>query len=355
MIYGYLAKKGYTFRDVVEEEELETYLASIPEVQRQGVKAMLDFLRIHNREGIVKFVKQHFTTKPTKNIVINAIIKYMESDEYQASVIQFEKYIQVKNFYPIGEIERMCRLQEYITTDLVLNERFFKIIKVRCEEELWLRLGIALFRDSELEMDDNFINTALNALANKAFVRIKPVYKESTITYRYSRLDNTGVHLSSKILEDKINVIEDLSFTQKQFIKAVLIFSKSDNRDSANKLVSQYRNKESSMNMIYDACRNYMFSHNFNYAYEEFKQVYENGLNDRYEEVNKALLDAGVKTRNNLNVFNVIANPNRRIPSIPSIFKEVMLIHWSDAEYTMSNVNFLQSLFDVWQSALIGE
>lgn len=161
-MYASITKKGYTFTNPEFDEEMEAYLKSIPFVQRQGVKGMLDFFRLHTKDGVTKFVKDNFSMKPTKNVVINAIHKYMATPEYQKDLQAFRLYIKSKNFYPPQEYKSLKRLQEHVTTGLKVNEKFFKRRRITSEEELELVVSLALFKRDDLELKDNFINTALN-------------------------------------------------------------------------------------------------------------------------------------------------------------------------------------------------
>lgn len=163
-MYGSLTIKGYTFTDKHFDAEMESYLHKIPNEQRQGVKSMLDFFRLHSKESVVAFARKYFRPRQDKNMIISAIMNYMETDEYKKDIADYHRYIKSKNFHPATSYERMRQYQYYITPPLVLNEELFKKYKIRCEEDLEVLTGLKLFNNHNIKVRSNFIDTAINEI-----------------------------------------------------------------------------------------------------------------------------------------------------------------------------------------------
>lgn len=164
---GDLTVNGYKFIGQKKDSEIEVLLTKIPFLQRQGVKIVLDFMKLQSPKSIKAYVKTHFSLKPTKNIILNIVLNYLSSDRYKEDLKTFDLYIQSKNFHPPTSYKRMMRYQHYIDGDsIILTDRYFKQRKIRCEEELILQIGLKLLDidESKITQDSNFISTAFKVL-----------------------------------------------------------------------------------------------------------------------------------------------------------------------------------------------
>lgn len=166
-MYGSLTKKGYTFTDRKLDAEMEAYLCKIPNEQRQGVKGMLDFFKLHSKDSVVAFAREYFLPRQHKNMIISAILNYMKTPKYKEDVKVYHTYIKSKNFHPATSYERLSRYQDYVTSPIKLNDKLFKKYKIRCEEDLEVMVSMELFNNEEIIIGENFIDTAIQNVFKK--------------------------------------------------------------------------------------------------------------------------------------------------------------------------------------------
>ena len=153
----HLTRDAFQLADKKFDTEMEIYLGSLPYTQRQGVKGMLNFFNINSRSEVVKFIKENFSMKPTKNIVVNAIYKKLQSGTFPRD----------EDSKSSEQILEMCRFGYLTTTDIRVNEMFFENLNILSEKELEFRISSALYDKSELPIAGRFIDVALARLVGK--------------------------------------------------------------------------------------------------------------------------------------------------------------------------------------------
>lgn len=160
-MYGSITVKGYTFTNKVYDSEIESYLGKIPFEQRQGVKGMIDFFRLYSIEDVVAFARKYFLPRKDKNMIISAIMNYMETEDYKRRIREYHIYIKGKNFHPATSYERLRRYESYLGVPLKLDEKLLRKYKVRCEEDLEIMASLKLFNNKDIIVGENFIDTAI--------------------------------------------------------------------------------------------------------------------------------------------------------------------------------------------------